>query len=136
MCGMIGSDRGWIPAPYVPAPAGLNDLAKHLARVPFVRPAFIVPGVSLVADETCEVMRGEETIVMGLDAHDAVVCLPGTHSKWVDVEGGRIVDFPHIYDGRVCGRWCWAQGALATGVAQALSDDAFAQGTWTRRGAV
>jgi 2-dehydro-3-deoxygalactonokinase len=127
MCGMVGSDRGWVQAPYVAAPAGLDDLAKHLVRVSFERPAFIVPGVSLIADETCEVMRGEETIVMGLDARDAVACLPGTHSKWVDVEGGRIVDFRTYMTGELRAS-VLGQGALATGVAQAPSDDAFAQG--------
>jgi 2-dehydro-3-deoxygalactonokinase len=135
MCGMIGSDRGWVQAPYVPAPAGLDDLAKHLVRVPFERPAFIVPGVSLIADETCEVMRGEETIVMGLDAADAVVCLPGTHSKWVDVEGGRITDFRTYMTGELRAL-VLGQGALATGVAQTESDDAFAQGVDAARSGV
>ena len=127
MCGMIGSDRGWVQAPYVPAPAALGDLAKHLVHVRYERPAFIVPGVSLLADETCEVMRGEETIVMGLDAPEAVVCLPGTHSKWVDVEDGRIVDFRTYMTGELRAL-VLGQGALATGVAQAPSADAFAQG--------
>jgi len=127
MCGMIGSDRGWVQAPYVPAPAALGDLAKHLVHVRYERLAFIVPGVSLLADETCEVMRGEETIVMGLDAQEGVVCLPGTHSKWVDVEDGRIVDFRTYMTGELRAL-ALGQGALATGVAQASSADAFAQG--------
>ncbi|MBL6938536.1 MAG: 2-dehydro-3-deoxygalactonokinase [Alphaproteobacteria bacterium] len=127
MCGMIGSDRGWVQAPYVTAPAGLDDLAKHLVRVPFVRPAFIVPGVSLIADETCEVMRGEETIVMGLDARDALACLPGTHAKWVDVDDRRIVDFRTYMTGELRAL-VLGHGALATGVAQEHSHDAFAQG--------
>jgi 2-dehydro-3-deoxygalactonokinase len=135
MCGMIGSDRGWVQAPYVPAPAGWDDLAKHLVRVPFERPAFIVPGVSLIADETCEVMRGEETIVMGLDARDGVVCLPGTHSKWVDVEDGRIADFRTYMTGELRAL-ALGQGALATGVAQTHSDDAFAQGLDAARSGV
>jgi 2-dehydro-3-deoxygalactonokinase len=135
MCGMIGSDRGWVEAPYVPAQAGLNDLAQHLVHVPFERPAHIVPGVSLIADETCEVMRGEETIVMGLDAAEAIVCLPGTHSKWVDVEGGRIADFRTYMTGELRAL-VLAQGALATGVAQRPSDDAFAQGLDAARSGV
>ncbi len=40
-------------------------------------------------------MRGEEVQVFGgLDgAQDALVCLPGSHAKWVRVEGGRIAGF-------------------------------------------
>ena len=135
LCGMIGSDRGWVQTPYVPAPAGLNDLAKHLAHVPFERPAFVVPGVSLIADETCEAMRGEETIMMGLDARDTIVCLPGTHSKWADVERGRIVDFRTYMTGELRAL-VLGQGALATGVAQVPSDDAFAQGLDAARSGV
>jgi 2-dehydro-3-deoxygalactonokinase len=44
MAGMIGSNRGWKEAPYVPAPAGLDDLAKGLVRVGDRE--VIVPGVS------------------------------------------------------------------------------------------
>ena len=27
LAGMVGSNRGWVEAPYVPCPAGLDDLA-------------------------------------------------------------------------------------------------------------
>ena len=30
MAGMIGSNRGWVEAPYVPCPAGLDELAASL----------------------------------------------------------------------------------------------------------
>ena len=30
LAGMVGSNRGWKEAPYVPCPAGLDDLAKAL----------------------------------------------------------------------------------------------------------
>ena len=95
LCGMIGSDRGWVHAPYVAAPSGLDDLARGLVFAPFDGAACIVPGVSLVVGETCEVMRGEETLLMGLAAQESrrTVCLPGTHSKWVDLIDGRIVAF-------------------------------------------
>src|SRR3974390_3480980 len=32
--GMIGSRQGWIEAPYVECPAGLDNLSRSLARVP------------------------------------------------------------------------------------------------------
>ena len=57
----------------------------------------LVPGLS-ATDEAgvAEVMRGEETQVFGVVAAmggTGLACLPGTHSKWVRVEGARIVGF-------------------------------------------
>jgi len=37
-------------------------------------------------------MRGEETQILGCGV-DGTICLPGTHSKWVEVRGGRIERF-------------------------------------------
>ena len=98
MSGMVGSRQGWVEAPYLPCPAGPVELAAATVPVTFGRATVrLVPGVS-DADEsgTPEVMRGEETQVAGvladLDA-DAVVCLPGSHSKWVRVAGRRIVSY-------------------------------------------
>ena len=59
MAGMIGSNRGWVEAPYVPCPAGLDDLAAALAWAEPGRTA-IVPGVSYDAATRADVMRGEE----------------------------------------------------------------------------
>ena len=90
-------------APYAPAPAGLGDLAERLAPAPFERTARIVPGVSFISGETCEVMRGEETLLMGITAQTArvTVCLPGTHSKWVDLVDGRIAAFRTYMTGEI-----------------------------------
>jgi 2-dehydro-3-deoxygalactonokinase len=44
-----------------------------------------------------DAMRGEETQIVGALAHqgieDALLCLPGTHSKWAVVTEGRIARF-------------------------------------------
>jgi 2-dehydro-3-deoxygalactonokinase len=51
-----------------------------------------------------DVMRGEETQILGaVDAlpDEALVCLPGTHSKWVRVERGRIVGFSTHFTGEM-----------------------------------
>jgi len=94
--GMIGSRQGWVEAPYAPCPAGFEALARGLAwaEAGGARLA-IVPGVSCVdASEAPDVMRGEETQVFGaLGAADGTFVLPGTHSKWVTVDGGRIESF-------------------------------------------
>ena len=67
----------------------------------------LVPGLS-AADEAgvAEVMRGEETQVFGvLEAMggSGLACLPGTHSKWVRVEGGRIIGFTTHMTGEAFG---------------------------------
>jgi 2-dehydro-3-deoxygalactonokinase len=129
LCGMVGSDRGWIHAPYVAAPAGIDDLAASLVQATFGRPAHIVPGVSYIAGDTCEVMRGEETLLMGLasSAGPVAVCLPGTHTKWADLSEGRIVSFRTYMSGEVRAALL-AGGALATPVEQTASPQAFTAG--------
>jgi len=105
LAGMIGSNRGWIEAPYVPCPADLGDLAKGLVRVR--EDIAIVPGVCL-DDERADVMRGEEVqllgaIVSGEIPRDCLVCHPGTHNKWVRVEAGRIASFRTVMTGELFG---------------------------------
>ncbi|MCB1204437.1 MAG: 2-dehydro-3-deoxygalactonokinase [Verrucomicrobiae bacterium] len=101
MSGMVGAREGWVEVPYVPAPCGLANLAAATVSVPsesFER-VLIVPGVR--NDETgmpaTDVMRGEETQIAGLltslPREGAVVCLPGTHSKWVICQDGEIRSF-------------------------------------------
>ena len=106
MCGMIGSRQGWVEAPYVELPADAEQLARALARVPNFAAA-IVPGlVGPALAGGRDVIRGEETQIVGaLDPKtpDALYCLPGTHSKWVKVEGGRIVRFATFMTGEVYG---------------------------------
>jgi 2-dehydro-3-deoxygalactonokinase len=129
LCGMAGSDRGWLHAPYVPAPCGIDALAANVAAAPFDRPAYIVPGVSFVDRDRCEVMRGEETLLMGLsDPEQAVtICLPGTHTKWVELVDGRIVSFRTYMTGELRASLLSA-GALATPAAQVNAPTAFLSG--------
>ncbi|WP_341894008.1 2-dehydro-3-deoxygalactonokinase [Ferrovibrio terrae] len=105
LSGMVGSRQGWREAPYTECPAGLADLAGGLCPVELGggRLAHIVPGLSCRNDDGIpDVMRGEETQIFGLDlAGDATICLPGTHSKHVQVRGGRITGFATAMTGEV-----------------------------------
>lgn len=102
MSGMVGSRQGWVEAPYCACPTGFDDVARQLA---WLRPGqlAIVPGLSCEHDGVPDVMRGEEVQVFGalrlLGLHDAVVVLPGTHSKWVTVRGSRIEGFSTFMTG-------------------------------------
>ena len=101
LAGMIGSNRGWIEVPYVTAPAGLDEIAAGVHHpAPGV---FIVPGVLYADGLRPDVMRGEEVQLLGALAAgsigDGLVCHPGTHSKWVDIEAGRIARFRTVMSG-------------------------------------
>lgn len=108
LSGMVGSRQGWVEAPYARCPAGLPDLAAALAAVP-AQPGFgriaIVPGVLKDDETTPDVIRGEEVEVLGalarLGVADGLFVLPGTHSKWVRVDGGRITTFATYMTGEV-----------------------------------
>lgn len=98
MSGMIGSRRGWIEVPYRACPARLDDLAAGRREVRWGgRRAWIIPGLACrSATGAPDVMRGEETQVVGALGElpdPAVICLPGTHTKWVDYTGGTIRGF-------------------------------------------
>lgn len=105
LAGMIGSNRGWIEAPYVPCPAGMDELAAHVIWAEEGRTA-IVPGVSFLDDRRADVMRGEEVqmfgaLAAGLIPPDGLVCHPGTHNKWVLLAGGRIARFRTVMTGEL-----------------------------------
>jgi 2-dehydro-3-deoxygalactonokinase len=120
MAGMVGSRQGWQEAPYCACPAGFADIARQLhwldATAGHAKGSIaIVPGLScerggLSGDSALaqlpDVMRGEETQVFGAlqalqlqDAQDVTLVLPGTHSKWVQVQRGRITAFTTFMTG-------------------------------------
>jgi 2-dehydro-3-deoxygalactonokinase len=108
MSGMVGSAQGWQEAPYLGCEVALADLPRHLARVRDAgraAPTSIVPGYCY-RDGTVDVMRGEETQLLGAQAlgqGDGWVVLPGTHSKWVLLQDGRIVRWATYMTGELFG---------------------------------
>lgn len=100
LCGMVGSSIGWTQAPYVPCPADARQIAARCVALEQGR-VRIVPGLSCTNRlDAPDVMRGEETQVIGALQLDAdlrrgtqLVCLPGTHTKWAVLNDGVIGDF-------------------------------------------
>ncbi len=97
MAGMVGSALGWQEVPYLDAALPLQRLAQHLAPVadaPAGARWFIVPGLCWRgAQGRADVMRGEETQLLGaaaLGVGEGWIVLPGTHSKWVLLQGGAV----------------------------------------------
>jgi 2-dehydro-3-deoxygalactonokinase len=95
--GMITSRQGWIERPYVDCPASAADLAKaiHLHKTSSGRLIHFITGLHLKSPSIGhDVMRSEEVQVFGsLDTGAHHFVTPGTHSKWIDVEEGRITNF-------------------------------------------
>ncbi len=101
LSGMIGSKDGMAEVPYCACPATVMDVARGVRWAVKDRVA-IAPGVRF---ENEDVMRGEEIQVFGaaavLGLTDATMILPGTHSKWVNLEGGAILGFNTFMTGEL-----------------------------------
>ncbi len=134
-CGMVGARQGWVEAPYATVPCSATpegfskpdagDLDLH-----------IIAGV--MQANPADVMRGEETQIAGFlslnKRWDGVICLPGTHTKWVHVSADEIVSFQTYMTGdmfaalgahtvlrhSVSGDG-WDDAAFDTGVADAMA---------------
>ncbi len=100
LCGMVGSSIGWSLAPYVACPTRPEEIAAASIGLESGR-VRIVPGLSCRNRLNApDVMRGEETQILGaLRSHPELargrrlLCLPGTHTKWVLLEDGSVREF-------------------------------------------
>ncbi|MCJ8518703.1 2-dehydro-3-deoxygalactonokinase [Pseudorhizobium tarimense] len=106
ICGMAGARQGWVEAGYVDAPAPLPAVLSAATRIPSVeREIWILPGFAQRRQEAPDVMRGEETQLLGALRYDAsgkhVVCMPGTHSKWVAATDGTVTEFSTFMTGEL-----------------------------------
>lgn len=134
LCGMVGSRQGWMEVPYVACPAALEDIAAGVAELQWGRGrVFIVPGLKCRdAEGVPDLLRGEESQALGamatLPPEGAALCLPGTHSKHLRVQDGRIVAFSTYMTGELFALLMQhgILGRLADG--SSIDADAFAVG--------
>lgn len=104
-CGMVGARQGWEEAEYLSVPTSplVPDLFHVVASIDPRLKVFIVPGLKQL--DPPDVMRGEETQVAGFLANtpkfEGLVCMPGTHTKWVHVAGGKVVRFQSFMTGEI-----------------------------------
>lgn len=104
LCGMVGGRQGWRETPYIPCPADVAALERALTPLQTaLGPAWIVPGVSLSSPDRVDVMRGEETKILGAaePGGSSLVVSPGTHPKWAGVQDGRITGFRTFMTGEL-----------------------------------
>ncbi len=104
--GMITSRNGWVETPYVDLPAGRRELAGALTlhQLADGGEVHFVTGVMQRDGDRFDIIRGEECQVVGAllgGAADGLFVLPGTHSKWVAVEDGRIARFSTYMTGEL-----------------------------------
>ncbi len=103
ICGMAGARQGWVEAPYLKTPTRLDALHEGAVRVDAPRDIRILPGIAQAEADRPDVMRGEETQLLGVTEPDftGLVCIPGTHSKWIRIEDGRVVEFSTYMTGEL-----------------------------------
>ena len=103
ICGMAGARQGWAEAPYLKTPTRLDALHEGAIRIDAPGDIRILPGIAQARADRPDVMRGEETQLLGVTEADftGLVCIPGTHSKWISIEAGRIVEFSTYMTGEL-----------------------------------
>ena len=131
LTGMVGSRNGIHEVPYVPLPAD---------RVTWSRACWstsLEDGMLTIAGGLCsgpgarasDVMRGEETQIFGaqrlsprLASGRHILVLPGTHSKWVELEDGKVLRFRTALTGETYALLC-THSSLLRAAATADQDD-------------
>jgi 2-dehydro-3-deoxygalactonokinase len=103
ICGMAGARLGWVEAPYLKVPTRLDALHEGAIRVDTPGDVRILPGIAQARADEPDVMRGEETQLLGVTepGFTGLVCIPGTHSKWVRIDAGRVVEFSTYMTGEL-----------------------------------
>ena len=110
LAGMVGSSIGWREVPYLKCPAKPSAIADAALRFEAAgRAIAILPGLSCRGKTGApDVLRGEETQILGaLRLHPELtkgrhlLCLPGTHTKWVAVVDGAVSQFQTALSGEL-----------------------------------
>jgi 2-dehydro-3-deoxygalactonokinase len=105
MGGMIGSRNGWKEVPYVACPASVTEIKAGVQQVSISpkRAAGIVPGLIWHDEGVADVIRGEETKIVGTGLESGVAILPGTHCKWARIAKGQVTEFRTYMTGEFYG---------------------------------
>lgn len=102
--GMAGARQGWKEAPYISLPSVLSDMAAQAVKIDHAtRDIRILPGMAQNTAENPNVMRGEETQLAGIThmMPDGLVCMPGTHCKWVKLTESAVTGLTSFMTGEI-----------------------------------
>ena len=101
--GMVGAKQGWIEVPYVNSPCDIRNVNFKTLKILDDANIHILSGVSQF--NPSDVMRGEETQIAGFLLNNVdfngSICLPGTHSKWVNMNSYNIQEFTTFLTGEL-----------------------------------
>lgn len=107
VCGMLTCEFGLLELEHICAPVGMAELhnniykcnMKEICDIPF---AFI-RGVKTECTtiENSDMMRGEETELMGVFSGDGVYLFPGSHTKIILTDNGKIVESKTMLTGEM-----------------------------------
>ncbi len=113
ICGMAGSRQGWKEAQYVKMPTKISQVFQSVITVKTEDSrlkVYILPGLCQQDIDNPDVIRGEETQLIGLidstKDFSGIVCMPGTHSKWVEIEDGTICSSRTYFTGELFSLLC------------------------------
>ena len=101
--GMVGAKQGWIEVPYINSPCDIRNVNFKTFKILDDANIHILSGVSQF--NPSDVMRGEETQIAGFLLNNidfnGSICLPGTHSKWVNMNSYNIQEFTTFLTGEL-----------------------------------
>ncbi len=106
--GMITSEFGLVELPHLTTPAGIRELhdgmfetsLSDISPIKFVFIRGVKTGCERLED--ADMMRGEETELMGIFEGEGVYILPGSHSKIIASDSdGRITHFKTMLSGEM-----------------------------------
>jgi 2-dehydro-3-deoxygalactonokinase len=104
-CGMVGAKQGWLEAPYATVPYNLMQETDSVKVICSDNRLDVRILGGLKQNNPADVMRGEETQIRGFLSDfadfDGIVCLPGTHTKWVHVSAGEVISFRTFISGEL-----------------------------------
>jgi 2-dehydro-3-deoxygalactonokinase len=110
LAGMVGSTIGWRDVPYLECPAKPETIAGAALKFKADgRNIAIAPGLKCINHAGApDVMRGEEVQLLGalrlnpeLAEGRHLLCMPGTHVKWVRLEDGAVSRFQTALSGEL-----------------------------------
>lgn len=137
VCGMGGSRDGLTEVPYVGVPVAAVSWVNANRKL-YLEHLAVTVAAGVRAQNfrgVADVMRGEEAQVFGalaLNPHLAtgrhVLLLPGTHSKWVEVDAGEIIRLQTYLTGELFALLCESSSLLRASTRTDEAADGFEVG--------
>lgn len=130
-CGMVGARLGWMEAPYAEVPC--SPVTGQFVQ-PQANDARLDMNIlsGLCQMDPPDVMRGEETQIAGFISErqdtSGILCMPGTHSKWINLQEGIVNQFTTAMTGELYSMICEHSILKSLTDKKSFDGDEFAKG--------